>query len=86
MGYMGVFVAMVLESACIPLPSEIVMSFGGYLAWTGHLQLWWVILFGTLGNIVGSIIAYYVGKIGGRPFVKCYGSVIHLLEKHIQMA
>jgi membrane protein DedA with SNARE-associated domain len=86
LGYLGVFVAMILESACIPLPSEIIMPFGGYLSWTGHLQLWWVILFGTLGNIVGSIIAYYVGKVGGRPLVKRYGRVIHLSEKHIQMS
>jgi membrane protein DedA with SNARE-associated domain len=86
MGYAGVFLAMVLESACIPIPSEIIMPFAGYLAWSEHLQIIWVIVAGTLGNVVGSLIAYYVGKVGGRPFVIHYGRAIRLSEKHLQMA
>lgn len=74
---------MVLESACIPLPSEVIMPFGGYLAWTGHLHLWLVVVMGTLGNVVGSIIAYYVGKLGGRAVLIRYGRYVRLSQRHV---
>ncbi len=86
MGYAGIFLSMVLESACIPLPSEIIMPFGGYLAWSGHLQIMWVIVAGTLGNVVGSLITFYIGKAGGRSFISNYGRIIHLSEKYVLMA
>lgn len=85
-GYIGIFLAMVLESACIPLPSEVIMPFGGFLAWAGHLQLWMVIVMGTLGNIVGSLVAYYVGKLGGRAVITRYGRYIHITERHLKKA
>lgn len=85
-GTIGVFLAMVLESACIPLPSEVIMPFGGYLAWTGHGQLWMMIVAGTLGNVVGSLIAYYVGRWGGRPLLNRFGRYIHLSERHLHSA
>lgn len=85
-GYIGIFLAMVLESACIPLPSEVIMPFGGFLAWAGHLQLWIVIGMGTLGNIVGSLVAYYVGKLGGRAVITRYGRYIHVTERHLKKA
>lgn len=86
MGYAGVFFTMVLESACIPLPSEIIMPFGGYLAWLGHLQIIWVIVAGTLGNVVGSSIAFYVGKFRGRSFITRYGRAIGLTDRHVKVA
>lgn len=85
-GYIAVFVAMVLESACIPLPSEVIMPFGGYLAYAGHLNLLMVIVMGTLGNVVGSLVAYYVGKFGGRALILKYGRVVRLSERHLQLA
>jgi membrane protein DedA with SNARE-associated domain len=85
-GYIAVFLAMVLESACIPLPSEVIMPFGGYLAWAGDLSLWMVVVMGTLGNIVGSLVAYYLGKFGGRAVILWYGRFVHLSERHLQMA
>lgn len=81
LGYFGVFVAMVLESAGIPLPSEIIMPFSGYLVYRGEFNFWLVSVVGALGNVVGSIIAYYVGKVGGRPLVEKYGKYV-LLSKH----
>ena len=85
-GYIGIFLAMVLESACIPLPSEVIMPFGGFLAWAGHLQLWMVIVMGTLGNIVGSLVAYYVGKLGGRAVITQYGRYIHITGRNLKKA
>ena len=65
-GLLIVFVTMVAESACIPIPSEIVVPYGGFLAAQGHTQLWAVIVVATLANLVGSSIAYGVGRYGGR--------------------
>jgi membrane protein DedA with SNARE-associated domain len=60
-GYQAVFVLMVLESACIPIPSEVTMVFGGFLVSRGDLNFWWVALLGTAANVVGSWLAYWVG-------------------------
>ncbi|MFH1563166.1 MAG: DedA family protein [Nitrospirota bacterium] len=80
-GYWGVGIAMAIESACIPLPSEIIMPFSGYLILEGRFTMFWVVVAGTLGNLVGSIIAYWVGIIGGRPFLLKYGKYI-LMSSH----
>lgn len=85
-GDWGVFFAMVLESACIPLPSEVIMPFGGYMAWAGHLSLWSVIIAGTLGNVVGSLIAYYVGKYVGRAVLLRWGRFVHVTDRNLQKA
>ncbi|MGZ7047130.1 MAG: DedA family protein, partial [Methanobacterium sp.] len=67
LGYWGVFIGMTLESACIPLPSEVIMPFAGFVVNEGKLTLWGITLVGALGNLFGSLIAYYVGLKGGRP-------------------
>lgn len=85
-GYLGILLAMTLESACIPIPSEIIMPFAGYLAVTGHLNFWGVVMVGTLGNLIGSLIAYYVGKYGGRAIVLKYGRRIRLSERHLKQS
>ena len=66
-GYGGIVVCMAIESACIPLPSEIIMPYSGYLASTGRFSLWGVTLAGAVGNVLGSWVAYWVGMKGGRP-------------------
>jgi membrane protein DedA with SNARE-associated domain len=81
MGYSGIVLLMAIESACIPLPSEIIMPFAGFLVYKGELVLWLVALAGAVGCVVGSIPAYYVGRLGGRPLVEKYGKYI-LLSKH----
>jgi membrane protein DedA with SNARE-associated domain len=69
-GYAGVAVCMTIESACIPLPSEIIMPFSGYLASTGRFTLWGVALAGAIGNVFGSWIGYGLGAAGGRPLAE----------------
>lgn len=69
-GYAGVVACMTIESACIPLPSEIIMPFSGYLASTGRFTLWGVALAGGIGNVFGSWLAYAAGRLGGRPLAE----------------
>lgn len=92
-GYLAVFFLMVIESACIPIPSEAVMLFGGALAAgvtiagaTAHLNILIVALLGALGNLVGSIIAYWVGRTGGRALVERYGKYVLLRHKDLDKA
>ena len=80
-GYPGVALLMAIESACIPLPSEIIMPFAGYLVYTGRFSLFWVATAGAIGCNVGSAVAYWIGAYGGRPLVEKYGSYI-LLDRH----
>lgn len=67
LGYGGILICMAIESACIPLPSEIIMPFSGYLVSTGRFTLWAVALAGSAGNVLGSWAAYAAGARGGRP-------------------
>jgi membrane protein DedA with SNARE-associated domain len=80
-GYAGVLLLMAIESACIPLPSEIIMPFAGYLVHTGRLQLIWVATAGALGCNLGSAVAWWIGAYGGRPFIARYGRFV-LLDHH----
>lgn len=69
-GYAGIVACMTIESACIPLPSEIIMPFSGYLVTTGRFTLWGVALAGGVGNVFGSWIGYWLGAAGGRPLAE----------------
>lgn len=80
-GYAGVTLLMAIESACIPLPSEIIMPFAGYLAHTGRLSLTGVAVAGAVGCNIGSAVAYWIGAAGGRPFIARYGRFV-LLNPH----
>jgi len=80
-GYMGIFILMLLESACIPIPSEITMPVGGLLAQAGRLSFFWVGMLGAVGNLVGSWIAYAVGRGGGRSLLLKYGRYV-LIKPH----
>ena len=81
MGYGGIVLLMAIESACIPLPSEIIMPFSGFLVFKGEMVLWAVALAGAIGCVLGSIPAYYLGKFGGRPLVEKYGKWV-LISHH----
>jgi len=81
LGYSGVVLLMAIESACIPLPSEIIMPFSGYLVYTGRFNLWGVGVAGAVGCVLGSVIAYYIGMYGGRPLIEKYGRYI-LVSRH----
>ena len=85
-GYQAIFVLMVLESALIPIPSEVTMVFGGFLVSRGDLSFFWVGLLGTLANVVGSWIAYWIGLKGGRPLVERFGKYVFLRPHEIDRA
>jgi membrane protein DedA with SNARE-associated domain len=85
-GYQAVFVLMVLESACIPIPSEVTMVFGGFLVSRGELDFFWVAMLGTIANVVGSWLAYWVGLRGGRPLLERWGKYIFLRKHELDRA
>lgn len=72
-GYVGIAILMAIESACIPLPSEIIMPFAGYLVSTGRFDLYLAATAGAIGCNLGSIVAYEIGKRGGRPVAERWG-------------
>lgn len=85
MGYLGIFITMTVQSALIPIPSEVVMPFSGFLVASGRFSLWGVVLIGTLGNLVGSWLAYAFGYWGHekvvRKFIRKWGKWI-LISEH----
>jgi membrane protein DedA with SNARE-associated domain len=81
--YGGIFFLMALESMCFPIPSEIVLPFGGWLAYDGKMDWILVSLAGTAGCVAGSAAAYWVGMKGGRAFVCRYGKYVLLNEGHL---
>lgn len=85
-GYAGVAGLMAIESACIPLPSEIIMPFAGYLASIGRMELFWVAIAGALGCNIGSTLAYAVGFYGGRPAVERWGRYVLLGHRELVLA
>ncbi len=94
-GYLGVLVAMTIESAMIPLPSELILPYAGFLVsdpsqlepLTGQpWSFWVVVVVGTIGNTLGSLIAYAVGAWGGRPFLERYGRYLLIRPHEIELA
>lgn len=85
-GYFGIFILMALESACIPVPSEVIMPFSGFLVWEGKLVFWQVVLWGAVGNLLGSIVAYLVGYWGGRRAIEKYGCYVFCSPKDLEIA
>ncbi|MGC8634177.1 MAG: DedA family protein [Candidatus Limnocylindrales bacterium] len=94
-GYLGVGVAMAIESAMIPLPSELVLPFAGFLVSTpssiepltgGPWSFWIVAIVAIIGNTVGSLVAYGVGAWGGRPFLERYGRYVLIRQDEINLA
>ncbi|MBM4237394.1 MAG: DedA family protein [Euryarchaeota archaeon] len=83
LGYAGIAFLMALDGACVPVPSEIVMPFAGWLAYKGELDLIAVSLAGTIGCTLGSIATYAVGLYGGRAFILKYGKYVMLSERSL---
>src|SRR4030081_833334 len=86
LGYAGIVLLMAIESACIPLPSEIIMPFSGYLVYTGQFNLWVVGAAGAFGCVVGSLVAYWVGMYGGRPLIEKYGPYVLIAQHDLALA
>ncbi len=81
LGYAGVVLLMAIESANIPLPSEVIMPFAGFLADQGRFTVFGAALAGALGCTIGSALSYWVGMKGGRPFIERYGKYL-LISRH----
>ena len=86
LGYSGVILMMAIESACIPLPSEVIMPFAGYLVSTGRFNLQLVAISGAVGCPLGSYVAYYIGASGGRWFLLHYGRWVLIAPHEIELA
>ena len=94
-GYLGVMTAMAIESAMIPLPSELILPFAGFLVsdpskveplTNGPWNFWIVVVAATIGNTIGSLIAYAIGAWGGRPFLERYGKYLLIRQHEIELA
>ena len=80
-GYAGVFVLSVLENVGLPIPSEIVVPFSGFLVSIGKFNFWFVIIASTVGNLIGSVVLYFIGRSGGRWILEKYGKYL-LIHSH----
>lgn len=89
-GYWGITLMMALESACIPIPSEAILPFGGYLASSANphnqLNIFWVIFYGTAGGTIGSLFAYLIGAYGGRPLIDKYAKKIRISDARLRQS
>lgn len=85
-GYVAVAVLMAAENACIPIPSELILGFAGFLIYEERMTLLGATIAGMIGGMAGSIFAYYVGYYGGRPFVDKYGKYFLIKKSHVDIA
>jgi membrane protein DedA with SNARE-associated domain len=86
LGLFGVFVLMVLESACIPVPSEATMLFAGFNVADGSFPLWATVVVGVAGNLIGSWIAYAVGYYGRVDILEKHGRKLHIKKSQLEWA
>ena len=86
MGLIGVFLLMVAESACLPIPSEATMLFAGFNVASGDWTLWEITIAGVLGNLVGSWIAYAVGYFGRVDLIEKHGRKVLIKPHHLKWA
>ena len=94
-GYLGVLVAMAIESAMIPLPSELILPYAGFLVsdpaaieplTKGPWSFWIVVTVATAGNTIGSLVGYAIGAWGGRPFLERWGKYLLIRPHEIELA
>ncbi|RKP58184.1 DedA family protein [Cohnella endophytica] len=86
LGIWGIFIGMVLESACIPIPSEVIMLCGGGAVANGTMSFAEVVAAGVVGNVIGSIIAYYIGLRGGKVLLERYGKYVLFRASHLEQS
>src|SRR3954463_12751437 len=84
MGLAGIFVLMLAESACIPIPSEATMLFAGFNVSDGHYSLFAITAAGVLGNVVGSWVAYALGYYGRIDILERHGRKLHIKKSHLE--
>ena len=85
-GYFAIAILMAAENACIPIPSELILGFAGYLIFSGQLTFAGALTAGMVGGMLGSIFAYLVGHYGGRSFVDRYGHYFFIKKSHVDVA
>ena len=85
-GYYAVAILMGLENACIPIPSELILGFAGYMIFAERMTFTMAMVAGMVGGMLGSFFAYYVGHFGGRPFVDKYGKYFFVKKSHVDIA
>jgi len=85
LGYSGIFILMICESMILPVPSEAVMPFAGYLVQQHQFTMFFVVLYSSIGTIVGSLISYTMGYLGGKPFILKVGKYLLLNKHHLDM-
>ncbi len=85
-GYLAITVLMGMENACIPIPSELILGFSGYLIFAGRMTFWGALTAGMIGGMLGSFFAYAVGHHGGRSFVDRYGKYFFIKKSHVDIA
>ncbi len=85
-GYFAVALLMAMENACIPIPSELILGFAGYLIFADQMTFTGAMTAGMIGGMVGSIFAYLVGSYGGRKFVDKYGKYFLIKKSHVDLA
>lgn len=85
-GLTGIFILMTIERCGIPIPSEAIMPFSGFLIAQGKLAFWPVVITGTLGNLTGSLLSYWIGAYGGRPLIEKYGKYFLISKKDLDTA
>ncbi len=85
-GYTAVIVGMAMESACLPVPSELIFGFVGYLVFLGRMNFSVAVAAGVAGGLIGSILSYLLGYYGGRPLVDKYGRYFFLSKRHVETA
>jgi len=86
LGYLGLAAGMFGQAIAVPLPSEVMMSFSGYLAWSGKFTMPLVIAAGTAGDTLGALVAYGIGFFGGRPLVKRFGRLFFVRSRELERA
>lgn len=85
-GYAAIVVGMAMESACLPVPSELIFAFAGYLVFLGRMDFATAVVAGVVGGLLGSVVSYLAGYYGGRPLVEKYGRYVFLSEQHVSAA
>ena len=94
-GYLGVLIAMAIESAMVPLPSELILPYAGFLIsdpsqveplTRGPWNFWIAVVAATIGNTLGSLVAYAIGAYGGRPFLGRFGKYLLIRPHEIELA
>jgi membrane protein DedA with SNARE-associated domain len=84
LGYLGIFLLMIMESATLPVPSELVLPLGGYLVSQGRLEFWSVVAVATIGSMIGTMIDYSIGYYLGRPAVLRYGRIVRFNQERLE--